>query len=62
MFLSQIKFTDRIAQYNAFDEVCVKPNLLAMENLFAGLTDLFLNKELTISFEIVRNDSGQMQW
>ena len=31
-----IKFTDRIAYYNAFDEYHVKHNLSAMENLFAG--------------------------
>ena len=31
-----IKFTDRIAYYNAFDEYYVKYNLEAMEKLFAG--------------------------
>lgn len=31
-----IKFTDRIAYYNAFDEYHVKHNLGAMEKLFAG--------------------------
>ena len=31
-----IKFTDRIAYYRAFDEYHVKHNLSAMENLFAG--------------------------
>lgn len=31
-----IKFTDRIAYYNAFDEYHVKHNLSAMEGLFAG--------------------------
>ena len=31
-----IKFTDRIAYYNAFEEYHVKHNLAAMENLFAG--------------------------
>lgn len=31
-----IKFTDRIAYYNAFDEYHVKHNLDAMEKLFAG--------------------------
>ena len=30
-----IKFTDRIAYYNAFDEYHVKHNLSVMENLFA---------------------------
>lgn len=31
-----IKFADRIAYYNAFDEYYVKHNLSAMESLFAG--------------------------
>jgi len=31
-----IKFTDRLAYYNAFDEYHVKNELSAMENLFAG--------------------------
>ena len=31
-----IKFTDRIAYYNAFDEYHVKHNLGAMEKLLAG--------------------------
>lgn len=31
-----IKFTDRIAYYNAFDECYTKGNLSAMEKLFAG--------------------------
>lgn len=31
-----IKFTDRIMYYNAFDAYHVKHDLLAMENLFAG--------------------------
>lgn len=30
-----IKFTDRVAYYNAFDEYHVKNNLSAMEKLFA---------------------------
>lgn len=42
-----IKFTDRIAYYNAFDEYHVKHNLSAMENLFAGYInarlDMYLN-------------------
>ena len=31
-----IKFTDRIAYYNAFDEYHIKKNLSAMEKLSAG--------------------------
>lgn len=42
-----IKFTDRIAYYNAFDEYHVKHNLTAMEDLFAGYInarlDMYLN-------------------
>lgn len=42
-----IKFTDRIAYYNAFDEYYVKHKLTAMEGLFAGYInarlDLYLN-------------------
>lgn len=42
-----IKFTDRLAYYNAFDEYHVKHNLFAMENLFAGYInerlDMYLN-------------------
>ncbi len=34
--LIDVKFRDRIAYYNAFDEYHVKHNLSAMENLFAG--------------------------
>lgn len=37
-----IKFTDRISYYNAFDEYYVKHNLNAMEKLFAG----YVNKRL----------------
>ena len=37
-----IKFTDRIAYYNAFDEYYVKHNLAPMENLLAG----YLNARL----------------
>ena len=37
-----IKFTDRIAYYNAFDEYHVKHNLGTMEKLFAG----YVNKRL----------------
>ena len=42
-----IKFTDRLAYYNAFDEYHVKHNLSAMEKLFAGYInerlDMYLN-------------------
>ena len=43
-----IKFTDRIAYYNAFDEYHVKHNLSAMENLFAGYVNARLDKYLKI--------------
>lgn len=43
-----IKFTDRIAYYNAFDEYHVKHNLSAMENLFAGYVNERLDKYLNI--------------
>ena len=42
-----IKFTDRVAYYNAFDEYHVKHDLSAMEKLFAGYVnerfDVYLN-------------------
>lgn len=43
-----IKFTDRIAYYNAFDEYHVKHKLSAMENLFAGYVNARLDKYLKI--------------
>lgn len=43
-----IKFTDRIKYYNAFDEYHVKHNLSAMENLFAGYINTRLDKYLKI--------------
>lgn len=43
-----IKFTDRIAYYNAFDEYHVKRNLSAMENLFAGYVESRLDHYLKI--------------
>lgn len=43
-----IKFTDRIAYYDAFDEYHVKHNLSAMENLFAGYINARLDKYLKI--------------
>ena len=41
-----IKFTDRIAYYRAFDEYHVKRNLSAMENLFAGYINARLDMYL----------------
>ena len=43
-----IKFTDRMAYYNAFDEYHVKHNLSAMENLFAGYINARLDAYLKI--------------
>lgn len=41
-----IKFTDRISYYNAFDEYYVKNNLGAMEKLFAGYINARLDSYL----------------
>lgn len=41
-----IKFTDRIAYYNAFDEYHVKHNLDMMEKLFAGYVNMRLDSYL----------------
>lgn len=43
-----IKFTDRLSYYNAFDEYYVKHNLSAMENLFAGYMNARLDSYLKI--------------
>ena len=43
-----IKFTDRIAYYNAFDEYHVKHNLGTMEKLFAGYVNERLENYLKI--------------
>ena len=43
-----IKFTDRVAYYNAFDEYHGKHNLSAMEKLFAGYVNERLNMYLSI--------------
>ena len=43
-----IKFTDRIAYYNAFDEYHVNHNLNAMEKLFAGYVSTRLDSYLTM--------------
>lgn len=46
-----IKFTDRIAYYNAFDEYYAKHNLSAMENLFAG----YINARLDMYLDILKD-------
>ncbi len=46
-----IKFTDRIAYYNAFDEYYTKGNLDAMEKLFAGYVNARLDQYLSMSKE-----------
>ena len=43
-----IKFTDRVAYYNAFDEYHVKGKLNAMEKLFAGYINDRLDQHLTM--------------
>ena len=43
-----IKFTDRVAYYNAFDEYHVKHDLSAMESLFAGYINARLDTYLKI--------------
>lgn len=46
-----IKFTDRIAYYNAFDEYHVKRDLSAMENLFAG----YINARLDMYLDMLQD-------
>lgn len=46
-----IKFTDRLAYYNAFDEYHVKHNLSAMEKLFAG----YLNERLDMYLAMLQD-------
>ncbi len=46
-----IKFTDRIAYYNAFDEYHTKHNLKAMESLFAK----YINERLDIYLKMLQN-------
>ena len=46
-----IKFTNRIAYYNAFDEYHVKHNLSAMENLFAG----YINARLDMYLDMLQD-------
>jgi len=43
-----IKFTDRIAYYKAFDEYHIKGNLAAMEKLFAGYVNARLDQYLSM--------------
>ncbi len=43
-----IKFTDRVAYYNAFDEYYVKHNLGVMEKLFAGYVNERLDSYLSM--------------
>ena len=45
-----IKFTDRLAYYNAFDSYHVRHNLSAMEKLFAG----YLNERLDFYLSMLR--------
>jgi Fic family protein len=45
-----IKFTDRVAYYNAFDENHVKHNLDAMEKLFAG----YVNERLDVYLSMLQ--------
>lgn len=47
-----IKFADRIAYYNAFDEYYVKNNLAAMGNLFAG----YVNERLDIYLKMFKSN------
>lgn len=47
-----IKFADRIAYYNAFDEYYVKHNLSAMRNLFAG----YVNERLDTYLKILKSN------
>lgn len=46
-----IKFTDRVAYYNAFDEYHTKHSLSAMENLFAG----YINQRLDMYLKILQD-------
>lgn len=46
-----IKFTDRISYYNAFDEYYVKHNLSLMENLFAG----YINDRLDMYLDMLQD-------
>ena len=63
-----IKFTDRIMYYNAFDAYHVKHDLSAMENLFAGYVNARLDKHgdvfqlaLIEFFQIVDQQWGSLR-
>ncbi len=43
-----VKFTDRIAYYNAFDEYHINHSLNAMEKLFAGYVNTRLDSDLAM--------------
>lgn len=43
-----IKFADRLAYYNAFDEYHMKDKISAMENLFAGYIEARFDRYLEI--------------
>ena len=47
-----IKFSDRIAYYNAFDEYHVKNNLSAMESIFAG----YVNERLDTYLKMLKSN------
>lgn len=47
-----IKFTDRLAYYNAFDAYHVKHDLSAMEKLFAG----YINERLEQYLSMLREE------
>lgn len=47
-----IKFADRIAYYNVFDEYYVKHNLFAMEKLFAG----YVNERLDTYLKMLESN------
>lgn len=47
-----IKFADRIAYYNAFDEYYVKHNLSAMEKPFAG----YVNERLDTYLKMLKSN------
>mgnify|MGYP000626719737 CR=1 FL=1 len=47
-----IKFSDRIAYYNAFDEYYIKHNLSAMEKLFAG----YVNERLDTYLKMLKSN------
>lgn len=47
-----IKFADRIAYYNAFDEYYIKHNLSAMEKFFAG----YVNERLDTYLKMLKSN------